>query len=210
MTIFEALFPGLVGSTKPWKLVNLNEAFRNSEKNLNMRDVYDQNRLLEQVAEKGTYRTYGGFAEERIDLWRGFEHGVEKMVHLGVDFNNLPPEEPVCAVAAGQVIHVMVDESPFNGWGGRVMIQDEKYVYLYGHLVAEAENLPTVGDAKIQKGDVIGYVGAPEENGGWFPHLHLQIMTRAYVKPYEKDLARLDGVIDPLVWWREANVAHNT
>lgn len=210
-SLFTTLFPVL--KQKPWKLVNLNEAFVKNKEKLNMRDVYDQNRLLEQLTEEGKYYTYGGFGEERVELWSGFERSVEKMVHLGVDFNNIPEHEPVCAIASGKVIHVMIDDSPFNGWGGRIMIQDDKYVYLYGHLFADAANLPEVDD-DITKGGLIGYVGPSEMNGGWFPHLHLQIMTHNYVKKFEKDLCvldgydfegKLDGVIDPLVWYEKEN-----
>jgi len=205
--IFSKLFPGLQVK-KPWKHVNLNEVFTKSTESLNMRDVYDQNRLLSQASEADKYYTYGGFGEDRVELWSGFERSVEKMVHLGVDFNNLPEYEPVCALAGGKVIHVMLDESPFNGWGGRVMIQDDTYVYLYGHLFPDAAYLVEEDD-DIAEGDIVGYVGPPEMNGGWFPHLHLQIMTHAYVKRFEKDLALLDGydfqghlegIVDPLQW----------
>lgn len=202
--LFSTLFPIL--KPKPWKLVNLNEGFLANKENLDMRDANDQNRLLHDLSENGKYYTYGGFGEERIDLWSGFERSVEKMVHLGIDFNNLPEHEPVCALASGKVIHVMMDESPFNGWGGRVIVQGKDYCYLYGHLFPDASCLPEV-DEEIEQGGIIGYIGTAELNGGWFPHLHLQIMTHEYVKQFEKDLALLDGydfqgklqgLIDPL------------
>ena len=47
---------------------------------------------------------------------------------------------------------------------------------LYGHLSkASAERLAP-GDA-IRRGDEVGRLGAEAENGGWAPHLHLQLLT---------------------------------
>ena len=79
---------------------------------------------------------------------------------------------------------------------------------LYGHL--DPTRLIAVG-THVKKGDIIGYVGEPEQNGGWFPHLHVQYMTRQFVEPYlttplgwedldgySKDGKIPDGVLNPL------------
>ncbi len=47
---------------------------------------------------------------------------------------------------------------------------------LYGHLDrASAEALAP--GAAVRRGDVIGRLGDERENGGWAPHLHLQLLT---------------------------------
>jgi hypothetical protein len=129
------------------------------------------------------------------------------MVHLGVDFNRLPEGQMVCLPEGGKVVHVMKDDTKFNGWGGRVLVKckDGHYV-MFGHL--SHHGLPNEG-AELKTGDTVGYIGAGDVNGGWFPHLHLQVMTPEYVKQvlgaYDLidgyDFAdNMDGVVDPLVW----------
>ena len=45
---------------------------------------------------------------------------------------------------------------------------------LYGHLDAASTADKRAGDI-VRRGDVIGWLGAPSENGGWPPHVHFQL-----------------------------------
>jgi len=65
-----------------------------------------------------------------------------------------------------------------------------------------------VGDT-VKKGTILGYIEKPERNGGWFSHLHLQIMHEEYVKRFptfrEIDgyqftgkIGDIPGLIDPM------------
>ena len=45
---------------------------------------------------------------------------------------------------------------------------------LHGHLSLESLDQVEVGQ-NIKEGDVIAFVGSMEVNGGWEPHLHLQL-----------------------------------
>jgi 4-aminobutyrate aminotransferase-like enzyme len=45
---------------------------------------------------------------------------------------------------------------------------------LYGHLAHEVTKRLAPGQT-VAAGDIIGLLGVPEENGGWTPHLHLQL-----------------------------------
>jgi len=194
------LFPGL--PDLPWKAVDLQREFLD-RKYPSMKDVEEQHRLLWELSEEGRYRTYGGFGEDRSQLWAGFETHGQPMIHLGVDFNNLPVCQPVGALEAGRVIHVFRDASSFNGWGGRVMVQSQNdTVLLYGHL--QFCSLPETGD-QVQQGQIIGYVASDQSNGGWFPHLHLQRMTRQYVDSFPRwtlidgYAAEVpEGILDPM------------
>lgn len=198
MSTFQKLFPKLVASDN-WKPVNLDAEYR-KRPHLNMKHIPDQLRLLDEVYQAMGARTYGGFRENRSAIWEGFEDS-KTMIHLGVDFNNLEPGEPVASLTPGHVVHVLVDKSPFNGWGTKVIIATPTEYFLYGHLT----NCPFREGDHLQAGDLIGEIAPPEQNGGWFPHLHLQVMDKAklnvpisQVDGYEFEAGQVSGVIDPL------------
>jgi murein DD-endopeptidase MepM/ murein hydrolase activator NlpD len=194
----EDLFPGLVGT---WKTINLEELYT-EQKNLNMFDVDDQCKLLNQaVNSEDKIFTYGGFGEDRSNLWNGFSY-PSPVIHLGVDFNNLPVGQPVASQSNGIVVDSWMHNIDFDGWGGRVVIRDENGLYwMYGHLDRSILGL----DEHVKKGDIVGKIGNSNENGGWFPHLHLQVMTDEFVGQ-NPDWAKIDGyytsiprgVLDPL------------
>jgi len=199
------LFPGL--PDKPWKKVDLNHEFlvelKTNQYVPNMRSLKDQDALLEKVSYNEECYTYGGFGEDRSDLWDGFEPKMKKMIHLGVDLNNLPPGQCVGSATQGTVVHIMNDKTRVNGWGNRIIICFEvgvarkfkptlyvKTYFLYGHL--DPAKCPLKLGDKVKGGDIIGYIGDGEVNGGWFPHLHLQIMTEQFVKKF-KTFEEIDG-----------------
>lgn len=108
------LFP-FVKPELPWLHVNLQREYL-ERKIGSMKNLVNQNELLDKVSVKGRYRTYGGFGEDRSKLWEGFEKHGQPMIHLGVDFNNLPVGQRVCSMSDGKVIHVLKDRGSFNGW----------------------------------------------------------------------------------------------
>lgn len=202
---FSKLFPGL--PKKAWKKVDLNEAYLNAD-SLEMKYIEDQDVLLKIVSEEEKCYTYGGFLENRGDMWNEFygkEYRNKKLWHLGVDFNNLPVGQPVASLADGLIKDVLIDKDKFNGWGGRLIIyyeipfqrknQEMKHLpffVLYGHL-DPTRLVYKVGDT-VKEGDIIGYVGHQNSNGGWFPHLHLQVMNEDFVQKF-KNMADIDGYI---------------
>ena len=52
---------------------------------------------------------------------------------------------------------------------------------MYGHLCCTDL---AVND-QVTAGQVIGRIGDSHCNGGWFPHLHLQVMEQRYVSRFE-------------------------
>lgn len=58
------------------------------------------------------------------------------------------------------------------------MLDGEVFYTLYGHLsrLSLASKLSAVG-CEVAAGDVIGWVGESEVNGGWPPHVHFQVIT---------------------------------
>ena len=54
--------------------------------------------------------------------------------------------------------------------------EGQEFFTLYGHLTKESLTKLRVGQA-IARGERIGRVGAVQENGGWPPHLHFQVIV---------------------------------
>jgi hypothetical protein len=161
-----------------------------------MKAIEVQDELLTYVQKKyHTKHTIGGYSEDRSKLWLGFEKSA-KMLHLGVDINNLQVGEPVSLPRDAIVIHVLKDTSELNGWGGRLIFkmktpfQGADYL-LYGHL---SHDLPEVGMV-FKAGDIIGHIGNSDQNGGWFVHLHVQLIKQAMIDQYLEDLRYIDGYL---------------
>lgn len=103
-----------------------------------------------------------------------------RTVHLGVDLF-VPAGSRVRAPMDG-VIHAMADnnQTPLD-YGPVVILKhstdDASEVFtLYGHL--SRESLKNLSPGKrVTKGEVFAKVGTAEENGGWTPHLHFQIIA---------------------------------
>jgi len=194
--LYSRLFPGSdCSQVREINLANFFKSHQLDEK-WDMTSAASQSKLLELAQSKNNACTYGGFLEDRTQLWKGVypSDAKTKVVHLGVDINNVLVNQPVASLTNGLVVHVIKDHSAQRGWGGAVvcltdMKKGKNAIYiLYAHL---SDALPTVG-TKVKPGTIIGFIGAPALNGGWFPHLHLQIMTAKFLKPYD-DLSKIDG-----------------
>lgn len=209
MRRFSKLFPG---ADQCWTCVDLDEAYTRSplfRHGIGLRDPNDQNALLDEISLNNRLSTYGGFGEDRSRLWAGFEPDHELMIHVGVDFNNLQPGQVVSSLTEGRVVHVLNDSAPFNGWGQRVMIQTGDLFFLYGHLNGQAGRQVKVND-RVLPGTEIGHLGDASQNGGWFTHLHLQVMHQSYVNttPFDaidgyvftRDLTQTAGILNPLAF----------
>jgi len=124
-----------------------------------------------------------------------------RSVHIGVDVF-LPAGTAVQAPFDGLVDTAEYREAPLD-YGGMVVLRHETtegdpFWTLYGHL-ARASVSSLFPGQRLLAGQRFAELGAPEENGGWDPHLHLQLaMTTAGM---EHDWP---GVADPddLELWR--------
>lgn len=137
---------------------------------------------------------YGGYLEYRGDLWRNHYHKADAMRHLGVDYN-VPAGTRVAVPAACEVIRVVRDPDQNGGWGGLVFFKLESTYkaadyFLYGHLAHKG--LPKPGEF-FGRGEVMARIGVAAENGGWFPHLHVQCFNQAVFDEYAPALEQMDG-----------------
>jgi murein DD-endopeptidase MepM/ murein hydrolase activator NlpD len=95
--------------------------------------------------------------------------GASFLMHNGVDLL-APAGTPVLAAASGTV----VGAAPNAGYGNWVRIEHVQNVAtVYGHLSAFAPGISA--GAKVQRGQVIGFVGNTGRSTG--PHLHFEVIN---------------------------------
>ena len=125
----------------------------------------------------------GGYGETRsiysTDAYKiETNNGPEfRTVHLGVDFW-FPAGTEITSILPGKVFSLVDNDRP-KDYGVTLILEHEieglKFYSLYGHLGKKSLDLFKKGDT-VKEGDLIGYLGNPDENGGWSPHLHFQLM----------------------------------
>jgi 4-aminobutyrate aminotransferase-like enzyme/Ser/Thr protein kinase RdoA (MazF antagonist) len=102
-----------------------------------------------------------------------------RTIHLGLDLfldagSNV--RSPLAAVVA-----VLADNRAPLDYGPVVILRHETedgdpFFTLFGHLSRESIRTLSVGQ-KVRQGEVFARIGTVEENGGYPPHLHLQIIA---------------------------------
>jgi murein DD-endopeptidase MepM/ murein hydrolase activator NlpD len=170
------------GKFKPknWVKINLSPSNPNlPRKASENREVLDQY-IADEIKKSGARGAYGGYGEKR-DLYKRFLHFGEtderRNIHLGVDFW-LPAEEPVRAPLPG-FVHSFADNAHPGDYGPTIILQhnlgNNTFFSLYGHL--SKSSLDGLYEGKIiHRKEIIGYLGHPEENVDWPPHLHFQLI----------------------------------
>ncbi|QBQ99370.1 aminotransferase class III-fold pyridoxal phosphate-dependent enzyme [Paraburkholderia pallida] len=108
-----------------------------------------------------------------------FISGQHRVCHLGVDLF-MPAGTAVHTPLDATVRSVQVEPDPLD-YGGLITLLHEPqgcppFVTLWGHMGHEALARLKPGQ-RLAAGDLVGYMGAADENGGWTPHLHLQVST---------------------------------
>lgn len=137
--------------------------------------------------------SYGGWLEIRATIFQ-YTYLAERSayLHLGVDFN-VPAGTHVASPWSGTVLLVDNDTPEVGGWGERVVLalDDRDEAVIFAHLGPKA--MVKQGE-RVRVGQPLGLVGSPDENGGWYPHLHLQRMLgRVWRSFYPDRLGWLDG-----------------
>ena len=115
------------------------------------------------------------------DLFRveGNDGPEWRTVHIGVDLG-APPGTPIHAPLAG-IVHSLRDNDAPGDYGPTIILEhpatDDRPVFwtLYGHLSRTTLDQFQVG-RHVDAGDPLGWLGEIEENGGWWPHVHVQVV----------------------------------
>ncbi|OQM75558.1 aminotransferase class III-fold pyridoxal phosphate-dependent enzyme [Manganibacter manganicus] len=134
------------------------------------------------AAEQGIALGIGPWGEART-VYSGkmfesrFVEGARRDRHLGLDLF-MPAGTKVYSPLAATVKSVEIEKDPL-GYGCLVALMHEPqgcppFVTLWGHLAHEAVVRLKPGE-RLDAGALVGEMGAPTENGGWAPHLHLQL-----------------------------------
>lgn len=131
-----------------------------------------------------------GLAIGRYDEQRGIYTAPEfqtpdgrwRTRHMAVDIF-APAGAPVYAPLDG-VVERRENRNQLGDYGGLLVVRHGDFWTLHGHL--DPDSLAT---GEVKRGDVIARLGTPEVNGGWEPHLHLQLFTDL--------VGNLDGVALP-------------
>jgi len=106
-----------------------------------------------------------------------------RTIHLGIDLQ-VAPGSAVHAPLDG-VVHAFANNRAPLDYGPVVILRHSYPGYkgdahdfftLYGHLSTQALEQLRIGK-EIARGEKFAEVGTPQENGGWAPHLHFQIIT---------------------------------
>jgi 4-aminobutyrate aminotransferase-like enzyme/Ser/Thr protein kinase RdoA (MazF antagonist) len=123
---------------------------------------YDEPRLLYSSA------LFGG--EVPID--------ERRTVHLGVDLF-VAPGTTIQAPLDG-VVHLLANNPAPLDYGPLVILRHatgsgEELFTLYGHLSRDTLTGLAVG-RRVRHGEPFARVGTPDENGGWPPHVHFQVI----------------------------------
>ncbi len=126
----------------------------------------------------------GGYNEHRTIYSRSnvFDAGSSgeepRRLHLGIDIWG-QAGTPVFAPLGGTV-HSFAFNDQFGDYGATIILlhqlEGEVFHTLYGHL--SIADLAHIQQGKyIGPGERVGHFGSPAENGGWPPHLHIQVIN---------------------------------
>jgi 4-aminobutyrate aminotransferase-like enzyme/Ser/Thr protein kinase RdoA (MazF antagonist) len=101
-----------------------------------------------------------------------------RTIHLGIDLF-AEPGKPLHAPLDGVVEIIANNTAPLD-YGPLVILRHEtsdgeEFFTLYGHLTRDALSSLKAGQ-RVARGEMFAHVGAAQENGGWTPHVHFQVI----------------------------------
>lgn len=133
-----------------------------------------------------TVFSIGKYDELRPGMYKSEIFSGVRNLHVGVDIGG-PIGTPCMAFMEGEISHF--GYNPHPGDYGNVVITKHNiggnFVWaLYGHLDSQSIKNKVVGQ-KISSGEILGWFGDKNENGGWEPHLHFQL---SIIEPETHDL----------------------
>ncbi len=124
---------------------------------------------------------HGGYGEHRA-IYTSSEHfnsAVEdRCIHLGIDLW-ADADTSVFAPLDG-IVHSFQYNDQILDYGATIITQHElqgiTFYLLFGHLSLKSLE-KRYKNEKILRGSQFAWLGNRHENGGWVPHLHLQLIT---------------------------------
>lgn len=131
--------------------------------------------------DSGSRVAYGGYMEKR-SLYAGYTHfgttgQTERNIHLGLDL--WAPEGTAVRVPKPGRVHSWGYHKGAGDYGPVILLEHEAAEgpihTLYGHLSpGDLRGLRKGQD--VSAGEIIGHLGGESVNGGYWPHLHFQVI----------------------------------
>jgi peptidoglycan LD-endopeptidase LytH len=128
----------------------------------------------------------GGYLEDRVlyKVHNYFNNNQQpRTIHLGIDIWG-EVSTPIFAPLGGMV-HSVAYNNNKGDYGATIILQHQletlQFHTLYGHLSLTSIAEVTEGQY-INRGNILGYLGNENENGGWPPHLHFQVIEDMELK----------------------------
>lgn len=119
----------------------------------------------------------GKYGEDRKKLFENF--GIErftkngKTLHAGIDIF-MPALSKVTLPEDAKLIESKKD-TEIGGYGHYLIYECKKVFLLFGHVYPQV--YLTVGET-YNKGEIIATLSKIEDNGGYLPHLHFQVLKK--------------------------------
>jgi 4-aminobutyrate aminotransferase-like enzyme/Ser/Thr protein kinase RdoA (MazF antagonist) len=158
--------------------------------------------LRDELHARGAEVGVGAYDEDR-SCYQGDQFRTDapepRSVHLGIDLF-IDADTPVRAMLPGTVLSVVDNDAAYD-YGPTVVLQHEAgdagpFWVLYGHL--SRRTLTTVRPGQhVEAGDVVGFIGDHTVNGGWSPHVHVQVMTDLLVDDEAVFSGNFEGAGEP-------------
>ena len=140
--------------------------------------------IFNEMKRAGVSAGVGRYDEPRMlytsPLFGAGDHRTDerRTVHLGIDLF-VEPGTPLRAPLGG-VVHTVANNTAPLDYGPLVVLRHEtssgeEFFTLYGHLTKDTLSSLKVGQ-RVARGQAFVRVGSAQENGGWTPHVHFQII----------------------------------
>ncbi|WP_343485788.1 peptidoglycan DD-metalloendopeptidase family protein [Allomuricauda sp. d1] len=153
-------------------------------KTFSISDASQCQRYIDLVLErKGCKVAYGGYLERRnlYSKSERFSEGNMRDIHLGMDFWCKAGTEVIAPLDG--VVHSFNNNLDNGNYGPTLILEHSiasvTFYTLYGHLSLKSLSLYKNGKL-FKKGAVLGWLGTPDVNVGYAPHLHFQIIINLH------------------------------
>ncbi len=135
--------------------------------------------IFNELKHSGKKWGIGEYLEERKNILRGSINIIneKRIYHLGLDI--IVPYNSVVFCPLNGYVHKLGKETQKGNYGGYLVLKhqvnNQTFYSLYGHL--KTPHKVQLGE-KILAGQELALIGKESDSGGWFCHLHLQIITQ--------------------------------
>ncbi len=146
--------------------------------NLNNFQEFNED-IFNELKHSGKKWGIGKYLEERKNILRESINIIneKRNYHLGLDI--IVPYNSVVFCPLDGYVHKLGKETQKGNYGGYLVlkhkIKNEIFYSLYGHL--KTPHKVQLGQ-EVLAGQELAIIGKESDSGGWFCHLHLQIITQ--------------------------------